>query len=103
MVLIPLAYALHHSKSRMVYSTAFRLILIAVIVKLLLFVVVVECHYLINGLPVLLAFAYISSVFRKCMNAKSILGVIVGITLVTTWWSNKTGNHDVKFIASIHA
>jgi hypothetical protein len=37
------------------------------------------------------------------MNAKSILGVIVGITLVTTWWSNKTGNHDVKFKASTHA
>ncbi|MFL6426342.1 MAG: hypothetical protein ACJ71R_22505 [Nitrososphaeraceae archaeon] len=37
------------------------------------------------------------------MNAKSILGVIVGITLVTTWWSNKTGNHDVIFKASTHA
>jgi hypothetical protein len=37
------------------------------------------------------------------MNAKSILGVIVGITLVTPWWSNKTGNHDVIFKASTHA
>ncbi|MFL6434609.1 MAG: hypothetical protein ACJ71O_12855 [Nitrososphaeraceae archaeon] len=37
------------------------------------------------------------------MNAKSILGVIVGITFVTTWWSNKTGNHDVIFKASTHA